>query len=658
MATSASSSSDRPPSKRNRLRSRRRPTSAALKSVRTRSKDLKQNTHSNIPTRVATNSSTVPRHQSSSRESLPQAKDSSFLHSLWSKPRPPLEPFLVHLPDDILRGIFEYAAYDDTDTACALVLVASHVKEWVDPILYSVVRLEGLSQIRLFARTVRGSFDSEMNGTASRPRTPIDLASSMPHLPLPPPIPYAQPRRSISIDSLRPSTHVHTHYTPPSSNRQRLISDRRSPRIVKRPSFFKHVRCLAILPQEQRVLLFFRDALRDAILIMSACINVVELETTGDFLRQTNVARASVEISGTNNSPAVGGDGESVHTTPTPTLMPTPGTSTPTQSLAPQISFNGQDQVGAPPVLAPAITSPLVIGGGGGVNAVGALLAANMSGSSVSQDDQQEPTAPGVVALIQPMTPTNQPMTSTTPQPTILSNHTLVVPSRLEDASLRPRYLTLVPPTLNVNFRLAILSKVSHLHYSVELPRALNVFGVGEGLLSGSGFAGVGGGGGKGELTHVAFDYPLGVMGVKVETLLMLVRSALDVGKRLEYEMDDERANTPRPLGDEEDEDRQDERDEDENEGRGSSLDEEHATTNGRGRMLEMVVVRVLLRPRMKESDRTGQVWRQLADLSARDERLVFFESAGLFGEDVWEMAQASVAQRERLSASWYRESP
>lgn len=652
-----------PRRKRNRLRSHRRPISTVSTGQGSHSGDLQQSTHSNIPTRMTTGSTIDPRHRSSSRNSHLQGNNSAFLNSLRAAPRPPLVPFPLHLPDDILRCIFENAAYDDIDTACSLVLVASHVKEWVDPILYSAVRLEGPSQIRLFARTVRESFDSQTSGTTSRPRTPIDLSSSMPHLPLPPLIPYAQPRRSISIDSLRASIHTHAHhaYVPPSPNRQRFLSDQQSPRIKKRPSFFKHVRSLALLPQEDRVLLFFRDVLRDAILIMSACVNVVELETTGDFLRRTNVARESTEIHGHHHlltipDPGGGGDGESVHTTtPTTTPTPTPGTSTPIPNLVPPVSLlgmeAGHDQVGGSSVLAPMITSSSLIGGDAAVNAATGTPTANLSGSSTPSNAQGQTAVYVAANQIQPWTLTDQPtVTNTT-----LGGQTLSLPSRLEDALLRPRYLTLVPPTLNVNFRLAILSKVTHLHYSVELPRALNVFGVGEGLLSGVGSSGV-----NGELTHVAFDYPLGVTGVRVETLLMLVRSALDVGKRPEHEMDDNRSNTPRPFGDDtEDERRRDERDD--NQSRRSSLEEEENTTaNPRGRMLEMVVVRVLLRPRprIKQSDRTGQVWRQLADLSAQDERLVYFESAGLFGEDVWEMARASVAQRERLSASWYRESP
>ncbi|CAG8768048.1 3792_t:CDS:1, partial [Acaulospora colombiana] len=81
-------------------------------------------------------------------------------HPAWKIPKTPMPPFPVHLPDEILRSIFEYAA-TDLDTACALVLVAFHVRTWVDPILYSRVRLEGLEPIRLFARTIEATLALE-----------------------------------------------------------------------------------------------------------------------------------------------------------------------------------------------------------------------------------------------------------------------------------------------------------------------------------------------------------------------------------------------------------------------------------------------------------------------------------------------------------------
>ncbi|KAG8797520.1 hypothetical protein FRC17_007721, partial [Serendipita sp. 399] len=84
----------------------------------------------------------------------------------WSSQlRKPVEPFPRHLPDDILRTIFEFAAVD-LDTACSLTLVASHVKLWVDPLLYRRVRLEGVVAIGLFARTVREAFASENEAAA------------------------------------------------------------------------------------------------------------------------------------------------------------------------------------------------------------------------------------------------------------------------------------------------------------------------------------------------------------------------------------------------------------------------------------------------------------------------------------------------------------
>ncbi|KAG8821643.1 hypothetical protein FRC18_011249 [Serendipita sp. 400] len=241
---------------------------------------------------------------------------------------------------------------------------------------------------------------------------------------------------------------------------------------------------------------------------------------------------------------------------------------------------------------------------------------------------------------------------------------------QLEQATLRPRYLTLVPPTLNVNFKLPILSNVTHLHYSAALPRALNAFGVGEGLNFDPATGGVnvaGSSTGRGTslqlLTHVAFDYPLGVTGVKAETLLVLVRSALDVGKPLGWENEgqllDESDSEDGNNGPEGDTDPFLESNENRQEGSGDQTPPLESETPRR--RLKMVIVRILLRPRMKpDKDRTSEVWRQLSDLAARDERLVFFESPGLFGEDIWEKANAIVAARDegRLSTSWYRESP
>ncbi|PVF98563.1 hypothetical protein CPB86DRAFT_784602, partial [Serendipita vermifera] len=55
-------------------------------------------------------------------------------------------------------------------------------------------------------------------------------------------------------------------------------------------------------------------------------------------------------------------------------------------------------------------------------------------------------------------------------------------------------------------------------------------------------------------------------------------------------------------------------------------------------------------------SDRDAEVWRKLSDLNQQDERLVYFDSQGLFGEDVWEIARRRASTLERLSTSWYRE--
>jgi hypothetical protein len=378
-------------------------------------------------------------------------------HPAWKPPKTPLNPFPLHLPDDILRSIFEYAA-TDLDTACALVLVAFHIRTWVDPILYSRVRLEGLEPIRFFARTIEATLELEASISGTRD------------------------------DESRPPL----------------------PRIAKLPSFFGHVRSLTIIPQEQRVLLFHRDVARHATLILNACVNVVELEASGDFLRRIGVSHDNLEQS----DPGLGdGDG---------TEAP-PGT-----------------------------------GGSAGPNT---------------------------------------PIFST---------------QGLEEALMRPTHLTLVPPTSNVFFRLPILSNITHLHYLATLPRNLNYQGT---LLC---------------LTHVAFDYPLGVASAKTETLIQLLRTALEWG-------------VPSALAEQD----TPEADEDEN---------ELVSPATIIPPLTMVVVRVLLRPRVMNSDRDAEVWRKLADLSRQDSRLVYFDSQGLFGEDVWEIARTRAVTLGRLSTSWYRE--
>jgi hypothetical protein len=379
----------------------------------------------------------------------------------WERPRSPVHPFAIHLPDDVLRTIFEYAA-EDLDTACSLTLVAFHVRAWVNPILYSRVRLEGLDAIRLFARTIQDSITSETLSGEEAATSPIR-------------------------------------------------------RIAKSPNFFGCVKSIALLPQEDRVLLFFRDAVRNAILILQSCYGVVELEASGDFLRRTDVSEGLLE-------PPNGaiGDGESV------------------------------------------------------------------AGST-------EPISAG------PTTPIGAPH------------------GWSERALMRPTHLTLVPPTLNVNFRLPILSNVTHLHYASSLPRNLNFMGT---LLA---------------LTHLAFDYQLGVSTVKAEGLLHLVRTALEWGTPPPPAEDTPLAD---PAAD--------------SASSASDDNESHVSNIPTACRLTMVIVRLLLRPR---SDRAGEAWRKLTHLAQTESRLIYFESQGLFGEDVWETAKERFHARERLSTSWYRDS-
>lgn len=374
----------------------------------------------------------------------------------WKRDRRPVEPFTLHLPDDVLRTIFEYAAIN-LETAYALCLVATHVRRWVDPVLYSRVRLEGLESIRLFARTIEETL------------------------------------------TLRHS-HADVSELPVPS------------RIAKGPSFFNCVRSLALIPQEERVLLFFRDTVRSANIIMSACNNLVELECSGDFLRRTGVSNDQLEPPDT-----AGGDGDSAEA------------STGAHSAGP--------------------STPIV------------------------------------------------------PQP------------GLQRAAMRPGHLTLVPPIQNVNFKLAILSNVTHLHYSADLPRALNC----QGVLS--------------ALTHVAFDYSLGSTTAKASSLLQLVQSALDWGSSplVTQDSTDLDPDSSDPLS--------------------NDLEPSSVTPK-----LIMVVVRVLLKPLMVPSDRAGDVWRRLASVAQTEPRLVYFESQGLFGENLWDRANDRLLRRQRLSTSWYRE--
>ncbi|KIM32428.1 hypothetical protein M408DRAFT_327000 [Serendipita vermifera MAFF 305830] len=384
----------------------------------------------------------------------------------WKRPRPPVQPFTLHLPDDVLRTIFELAA-EDLDTACSLVLVAFHVRTWVDPILYSTVRLEGLDAIRLFARTIHDSISGE----------------------------YAS-NGETNDRGVHPLT-----------------------RIAKPPDFFGCVRSLALLPHEERVLLFFRDTVRDANLILHSCHGVIELEASGDFLRRTDVSGGTVETpnAGTGDADSSGGSIDPVIATPNPIVTP--------------------------------------------------------QGSN-------------------------------------------------ERALMRPTHLTLVPPTLNVSFRLPILSNVTHLHYSSSLPRNLNFLGI---LLA---------------LTHLALDYQVGVATVRTDGLLQLVRTALEWGNLI--------------LPPEEEHSSEDAEPEASSSAPGQADDpeeEQQAAIPRPAPRLTMLVVRVLLRPRMEDSDRAGEAWRKLANLAQTESRLVYFESQGLFGEDVWNAA------KERLSISWYRDS-
>ncbi|KAG8782942.1 hypothetical protein FRC15_006027 [Serendipita sp. 397] len=523
---------------------------------------------------------------------------------LWSSQlRKPVEPFPIHLPDDVLRTIFEFAAAD-LDTACALCLVACHVKVWVDRILY----------------------------------------------------------------------------------------------------------------RRERVLLFFRDILRDTILILFACANVVELETSGDFLRRTGVG-ASVELTQSTPSSVLPATAPGTPANTIPSAVFTASTSIPTSNIA----GAGLISLGSGPNAFPH-TGSLInaaisagIGIGDTISAVGGndnsaatnddhssqsltpnyytpgpptptpanISLGNTPGAINADNDGEEINGPPGSNVVPTSNSTEMLSTlhtagaSSTPVYGVTNTRTSILKAfpmqqwlQLEQATLRPRYLTLVPPTLNVNFKLPILSNVTHLHYSAALPRALNAFGVGEGLNFDPATGGVnvaGSSTGRGTslqlLTHVAFDYPLGVTGVKAETLLVLVRSALDVGKPLGWENEgqllDESDSKDGNNGPEGDTDPFLESNENRQEGSGNQTPPLESETPRR--RLKMVIVRILLRPRMKpDKDRTSEVWRQLSDLAARDERLVFFESPGLFGEDIWEKANAIVAARDegRLSTSWYRESP
>ncbi|KAG8816664.1 hypothetical protein FRC17_000223, partial [Serendipita sp. 399] len=478
---------------------------------------------------------------------------------------------------------------------------------------------------------------------------------------------------------------------------------------------------------EERVLLFFRDILRDAILILFACSNLVELETSGDFLRRTGV-KASVELTQPAPSPVppaavpantipdaastpASTSTSNIAITAVPTILGSgssafPHTGSPVNAaISAEIgssgtvpTFSGNDSdagehglqsstpifhsAGPPTPTNLQLTSPAGVintsNTGHSSTDPTSLISFNFpvtSAAASSPDTHQIQLTSHSAEFIAPLSTAN-PSPIPTPSPTNTRTSIFkALPTQqwlqLEQAALRPQYLTLVPPTLNVNFKLPILSNVTHLHYSAALPRALNAFRVGEGLNFDPATGGVnvsGGSTGKGTslqfLTHVAFDYPLGVTGVKAETLLVLIRSALDVGKPLGWEnegqQEEDAGNEDEPNGNEDDRDPSREQNKPLGEQDGDETPPTASEIPSR-RRLKMVVVRILLRPRMKaDNDRTGEVWRQLSDLSARDERLVFFDSPNLFGEDIWEKANAVVAARDsgRLSTSWYRESP
>ncbi|KAG5642478.1 hypothetical protein DXG03_002728 [Asterophora parasitica] len=61
---------------------------------------------------------------------------------------------LLRLPEDLQRLIFEIAARADTPTARHLVLVASHVRKWIDPILYSCVIVRTQADAALLLSTL------------------------------------------------------------------------------------------------------------------------------------------------------------------------------------------------------------------------------------------------------------------------------------------------------------------------------------------------------------------------------------------------------------------------------------------------------------------------------------------------------------------------
>lgn len=175
--------------------------------------------------------------------------------------------------------------------------------------------------------------------------------------------------------------------------------------------------------------------------------------------------------------------------------------------------------------------------------------------------------------------------------------------SILERASMRPTRLTLLSPIQNVQFNLPMLRKVTHLHYNGLLPRSLHYQRY---LL---------------DLSHIAFDFKEG--SVKTDILMATLRDAMTFPSATPI--------TPQPEDEEE-------------------QDQESYNPPG----LSNVVVRVLLRTHVEETDRPSEIWRKkLETLVKEDDRVVYFESKDIFGDDVWE--QANIARQERQTRSWYR---
>ncbi|KAH6903911.1 hypothetical protein BKA70DRAFT_1512670 [Coprinopsis sp. MPI-PUGE-AT-0042] len=59
-----------------------------------------------------------------------------------------------YLPPRILEGIFTFAALKDRRVACRLVLVCRASREWIEPIIYSVIKLTRQLALRKFLNTV------------------------------------------------------------------------------------------------------------------------------------------------------------------------------------------------------------------------------------------------------------------------------------------------------------------------------------------------------------------------------------------------------------------------------------------------------------------------------------------------------------------------